>query len=385
MARMHVASDRDARTRVTRPLEFGIMDGFGDVQAYGSAADAYDQHIRDAVDAERMGYRFYFFIEHQNAPFAYVSAPSVYLAALARETSTLRFGPMVYQLPMHHPIRLAQDAAMVDNLSHGRLEFGAGYGIHAHEFVRWKLPFGERRAMGEEMMDIVVQAWTEDSVTYEGKYWSFDEALPKPRPYQQPYPPVWIGAHSKTSFEYAARRNFNVGQNIDVDDVIAEKFDYFRSVWKTFDHAGPPPRTLIARHVHVAETDLLARAEAEPQLLKGFFGGDAAMRRIAATRIGFGGDPRMTGGERTPDIDERGRVFGELTKSYDFWIDSGLAIVGSPETVRRRLRDQQQHLGYDMFLAQHQLGEMPRAQALKSLELFGREVIPAFNTVVARR
>src|SRR5438045_5366508 len=67
---------------------------------------------------------------------------------------------MVYQLPLHHPIRLAQDAAMLDNLSHGRLEFGAGYGIHAHEFMRWELPFGERRAMGEEVMDIVLKAWT---------------------------------------------------------------------------------------------------------------------------------------------------------------------------------------------------------------------------------
>jgi luciferase-like monooxygenase len=131
-------------------IEFGIMDGFGDVDSYATAADAYEQHICDAVSAEQLGYAYYFFIEHQNAPFAYVSAPSVYLAALAARTSTLHFGPMVYQLPMHHPIRLAQDAAMVDNLSRGRLEFGVGYGIHAHEFMRWELPFSERRAMGEK-------------------------------------------------------------------------------------------------------------------------------------------------------------------------------------------------------------------------------------------
>ena len=236
--------------------------------------------------------------------------------------------------------------------------------------------------MGEEVMDIVLKAWTEDSVTYTGKYWKFDEALPKPRPYQQPYPPVWVGAHSKTSFDYAARHNFNVGQNIDVDAVVAEKFDYFRAAWTATGNPGPMPRTLVARHVHVAETDEQARAEAEPQLLKGFFGGDAGMRKIAATRIGVGGDPRMTGGERTPDIDERGRVFAELTKSYDFWIDNGMAIVGSPETVAHRLRDQQQRLGYDVFLAQHQLGDMPREQAIKSLELFGHEVIPALASAL---
>src|SRR5437879_11274239 len=120
------------------------MDGFGDVETYASAADAYEQHIKDAVSAERLGYEQYFFIEHQNAPFAYISAPSVYLAALARETSTLRFGPMVYQLPMHHPIRLAQDAAMLDQLSHGRLDFGIGYGIHEHEFMRWRLSSADR-------------------------------------------------------------------------------------------------------------------------------------------------------------------------------------------------------------------------------------------------
>src|SRR5712692_7511873 len=155
-------------------LELGIFDGFSEGGTSLVPAEVYDTHIRRAQLAERLGYRYYFFIEHQNSPAAYISAPNVYLAALARETSTLRFGPMVYQLPMHHPIRLAQDCAMVDQLSRGRLDFGAGYGIHEHEFVRWKMPFSERREMGLEAMDIILKAWTEDTVTFEGKYWSFD-------------------------------------------------------------------------------------------------------------------------------------------------------------------------------------------------------------------
>src|SRR5215475_1022984 len=146
------------------------MDGFGDIARYASAADGYDQHIRDAVLAEGLGYRYYFFVEHQNATFNYVSSPSVYLAALARETSTLRFGPMVYQVPMYHPMRLAQDCAMVDQLSRGRLDFGLGYGPRIDEFRRWKLPFTERREMGIEAMDIILQAWTQDTVTYDGEY-----------------------------------------------------------------------------------------------------------------------------------------------------------------------------------------------------------------------
>lgn len=359
-------------------LEFGIFDGFSETEMAGRPGDVYDQHIRDAQTAEHLGYKYYFFIEHQNAPFAYISAPNVYLAALARETSTLRFGPLVYQLPMHHPIRLAQDAAMVDQLSHGRLEFGVGYGIHAHEFVRWKLPFSERRDMGLEIMEILLKAWTEDTVTYHGKYWSFDEALPKPKPFQQPRPPIWVGAHSMTSFDYAAKNNFDVAQNIDVDTVVAEKFKYFRSAWGQAGHPGPPPRTLIARHVHVAQSDTLAREESEQYLLQGFFGAKG-LAIIAQTRIGLAGDPRGTGGERTPDIVERGRVFQELTRSYDFWIDSGLAIVGGPDTVIRRLHEQQAAVGYDVFCAQHQIGDMPKSLVGNSRRLFGEHVLPAFR------
>jgi alkanesulfonate monooxygenase SsuD/methylene tetrahydromethanopterin reductase-like flavin-dependent oxidoreductase (luciferase family) len=359
-------------------LEFGIFDGFSEKEMEDTPADVYERHFEKAQIAEQVGYRYYFFIEHQNAPFAYISAPSVYLSALARETTSLRFGPMVYQLPMHHPIRLAQDAAMVDQLSHGRLEFGAGYGILEHEFIRWRIPFAERRAMGEECMEIVMKAWTEDTVTYDGEYWSFDEALPKPKPFQQPHPPVWVGAHSAASFDYAAKHNFHVGQNIDVDSVAAEKFAYFRKVWGQQGHAGPPPKTLLARHIHVAETDAKARHEAEELLLHGFFG-RRGREIIANTRIGWGHDARGAGGEHTQDIDERGRVFQQMTKSYDFWIDNGLAIVGSPETVIRRIREQQKLVGYDVLCTQHQISDLSSELVLNSLKLFGEEVIPGLS------
>ena len=358
-------------------LEIGIFDGFSETEMAGRPCDVYEDHIRHARIAEQLGYRYYFFIEHQNAPFAYISAPNVYLAALARETSALRFGPMVYQLPMHNPIRLAQDAAMVDQLSHGRLEFGLGYGIHQHEFLRWRLPFSERRAMGLEALDIIMRAWTEDTVTYDGEYWSFDEALPKPKPYQTPHPPIWVGAHSATSLDYAAEHNFHVAQNIDVDEVVAEKFAYFRNKWAEHRHTGPAPKTMVARHVHVAESDQVAREEAEPFLRQGFFG-RRGFEIIGSTRIGWGDDPRGTGGERTPDIVERGRVFQEMAKSYEFSIDNGLALVGSPDTVARFLEEQRKRVGYDVFCCQHQMGDMPRELALKSLRLCGEQVLPTF-------
>ena len=203
----------------------------------------------------------------------------MYLTALARHTSALRFGVMIYQLPFHNPIRLAQDAAMLDHLSRGRLEFGAGTGVSPHEFMRWNMPFERRREISEEALEIIIKAWTEDSVTYDGEFFKYVEVMTTPKPYQQPHPPVWFAAHSAASFAYAARQNFHVSQNIDIDPVIAEKFATWRQLWKECGHAGPMPRTFLTRHVHVAETDEQAKARGRGPSRHAAYGRPRVQRR----------------------------------------------------------------------------------------------------------
>jgi alkanesulfonate monooxygenase SsuD/methylene tetrahydromethanopterin reductase-like flavin-dependent oxidoreductase (luciferase family) len=200
-------------------MEIGLYDVLDQAQmeSHALAADVYDEHIRGAQEAEQMGYKYYFSIEHQSSDVSFLSSPSVYLTALARATSALRFGVMIYQLPFHHPVRLAEEVAMLDHLSRGRVEFGAGTGVTSHEFLRWKVDFDRRRDMSQEALDIILMAWTEGSVTYDGEFFQFDEALSTPEPFQKPHPPVWFGAHSAASFEYAAQKNFHVSQNIDTD------------------------------------------------------------------------------------------------------------------------------------------------------------------------
>ena len=353
-------------------LEFATWDTFGahEMAASPVAADIYEQHIEEAQLAERLGYHSYFIIEHQNSHVGQITAPNVYLCAVAQHTSRLRIGVMIYQLPFYHPVRLAEEAAMLDHLSRGRLEFGAGAGVAEHEFLRWNMRFDERRAMTQEALEIIVKAWTQDVLTYEGKYWQFDEALPVPRPYQQPHPPIWVGAHSPASLEYAAKHNYNVAQNLNVTDVVAEKLERWRQLWRQYEHPGPMPRAFLKREVHVAETDEIARAEAEQPLLTARKLGREA---IARTRIGF------KGSEDSPTTRELNRVFEGMNTSYDFWIDNGLALVGSPDTVIRQLKGQHERIGFDVFGANHHLGSMPPAQILKSMRLFGEEVIPAFR------
>jgi len=353
-------------------LEFGIWDSFQAFEMAKSsvAADVYDQHIKEVQIAEELGYGSYFIIEHQNSHVGQITSPSVYLCAVAQRTSTIRIGVMIYQLPFHNPMRLAEEAAMLDHLSHGRLEFGTGLGVHEHEFKRWGIPFYERQAMSGEAMEIILKAWTEDTVTYDGKYWQFDEALPVPKPYQKPHPPIWVGAHSPASFQFAADHNYHVSQNLDVDSVIAEKFDMWRQMWRECEHGGPMPRTFLMRTVHVAETDEKAKAEAEGPMMAG-----RAMTRdgIAKTRVGFQGH------QDSPSNREIDRVFQGMATSYDFWIDNGLALVGSPETVKQKLQEQHELIGYDIFCANHRFGPMPLEQSLNSMKLFGEKVIPAFS------
>ena len=364
-------------------LEFGLYDTFGQFEMSASpiAADVYDAHIADAQQAEKLGYKYYHIIEHQSSPVGRLSAPNVYLAALAQRTETMRVGVMIYQLPLHHPIRLAQDAAMLDHLSRGRFEFGIGTGVSPHEFLRWNVPFDERKAISLEAMEIIMQAWTEDSVTFEGKYFKYDEALTVPKPYQQPTPPIWYGAHSHDSFVYSAEKNFNVSQNIDRDIVIAEKFEKWRKLWAEQKHEGPMPRTFITRHVHVAETDELAREQAESNLVMSnpSVGDEPGKDSIAETRIGHGAGGRFAGEQGTPERDEIRRVFQECARSYDFWIDNGIAIVGSPETVYKKIEAERQLIGHDIFAARHRFGRLSEELSRKSLRLFGEEVMPAFN------
>jgi len=353
-------------------LEFGLFDTLPHEGTLADPASVYEQHIADAALSEQLGFRYYFFIEHQNARFPVITSPAVYLTALAAATQTLRFGAMVFQLPMHHPIRLAQDTAMLDQLSRGRLEFALGYGTRAPEFAPWKTNFGKRREIGVEVMDVVLEAWTKTEFSYEGEFFSFDRAAPQPAPYQKPHPPVWVGGHSPTSIEYAAKNNFHFAQNLDAENTIAQKFDLYHERLKAYAHPGPARRTMMVRHVHVAETDDQARREAEPYMLEGILGHGGVVRA-----------QNLREEEKTPEMLEMARLFLETAKSYDFWIDEGLAIVGSPDTVARRIHEQQARCGFDIFLTHMQISSMPYELNRRSVRLFGERVIPQFRAPVA--
>lgn len=361
------------------PLEFAIWDSYrlDELDRAPRAADVYERHLRQVQQAEDLGFAQYFTIEHQSSFAGHVSAPTVLLTALSQRTSTIRLGAMIWQLPLHNPIRLAQDVAMLDQLSRGRVEFGTGIGVHEHEFLRWNVDFSARQEMGEEALEIIRAAWTEDEVTYQGKFWSFDEAIPHPKPYQTPHPPIWAAVHSRQAVEFAARNGYDVAQNIDTDEDIALKFALFDRVHADHHPGARRPRKFLMRAVFVAETDNEAHAVAERHVREMYaLGRD----RMASTRVGIGTGPYLTGPVDREEDRARRQVFAEVARSYDFALRHGIAIVGSPETVARQISDQCARVGgLDVYCCEFHVGSLEPPLVERSMELFGQHVLPALR------
>lgn len=347
-------------------LEFGLFETLPSV-VNPEPAHAYDELLASIQLAEQVGYKYLFVIEHQSSPYPGISAPNVFLASVARATSRIRLGAMVYQLPFHHPLRLAQEISTLDQLSRGRVDFGIGYGVAVEEFESWGIDFSQRRAIGVEALEIIKAAWANPTFSYEGVRWQLRNVHVQPPPYQRPHPPLWMGAHSTASFDYAAEHDIDLAQNIDVEAVIAEKFAYYHRAWARHSHARMRPRTMLVRHVHVAETDAIAREQAQPFMREGL----AGQRGVNLAR--------NVRPDASPERKEVARIYSESTKGYDFWVGEGLAFVGSPDTVIAAIEAQQKLIGYDVLLAHHHITTMPDDLVNKSLRLFGECVIPAFS------
>ena len=360
-------------------LEFGVFDecSYNWFDSVPQAVDAYEQSFREVQLEERLGFNYHFIIEHQGHTFGQVQTPAVYLAALARRTSTIRIGAMVFLLPFHNPLRLAMDCAMVDQLSHGRLEFGAGVGGTPDMFQMWNVSFEERRSAGPEALDVIMKAWTEDKFTYHGKHYNYDDVIPLPHPYQKPHPPMWFAGRTEDSLQLCVDRKYGVGMFALPDEDIVGLFDMWKQMWTDSGQTGPRPPAFLTRSVYVADTDEQAYEEAAPYLPQAYSWGEDKFSNTQ--RIGT---EDLKTEQHATRVKTREMIQGTRS-GIDFWIDNNLAYVGSPETVIQRIRETQKAMGYDVFGGRFRYGPMPDHLVENSLRLFGEKVIPAFADVPA--
>jgi len=194
-------------------MQFGLFggartqrrdDGSGDSQAY-------DDFIDYVVEAERLGFRSVFLVEHHFTGVGQLSASLTLLAYLAARTRSIRLGTAVVVLPWHNPVLLAEQAATLDLLSGGRLDLGVGKGYRASEFAGFRIAMDEATERFDEAIEVIRKAWTSPGrFSHQGKRWSFDDIVVEPAPLQRPHPPLWLAAGSPDSIRRAAREGYNL-------------------------------------------------------------------------------------------------------------------------------------------------------------------------------
>lgn len=333
------------------------------------AVEVFDEHLVEWTRAEAQGFDGLFLGEHHFTAYNMTPSPNVMLAAIAARTTTLRLGVMANIIPFHSPLRLAEEIAMLDHLTHGRLECGLGRGIDEQEFLRFNMPFEEARPRMEEGIELMTKAWTQSPFEHDGKFWQIGSSSIYPRPLQQPHPPIWITATSPPSVEWAARQGYPMTSAFHSVEGTAEAFGIYRAAAKAAGQPTGPDRFGLLRNVYVGETTADAKEQAEGALnhLFGLFF-EAALPA----------DP-----DSMPDdyayYRSFFRPFVKAELSFEDLCDAGLVVVGGPTEVRDQLVDQLTRTECGHLLAWMNFGNLPTELVARSEELFAAEVLPALK------
>src|SRR5580765_5656461 len=194
-------------------MQFGI---FGSAQASTQdlgpeTGQGFRDYLEYAIEAEALGYRSSFLVEHHFTGWNQVSATLILQTALAMRTTTLRLGTAVIVLPWHNPVLMAEQAATLDLISGGRLDFGVGKGYRHSEFHGFRIAPEEAEPRFEEAVEVITRSWlSRERFSHRGRFWQFDDIVVEPPPAQKPHPPFWEAAASEASIRRAARRGFNL-------------------------------------------------------------------------------------------------------------------------------------------------------------------------------
>ncbi len=308
------------------------------------------------VAAEAAGFDSVWVAEHSGSRYGLIASPQVMAAAIAARTSRIRIGTAVSVLPLHHPLRLANDFAMIDVLSNGRLDYGVGRGYSAEEYASYGLDVQENRGRFTEALAIIKQAWTQESFAYEGKYHTIPRVQSVPHVIQRPHPPLYLAAGSADTVALAGANLVRMFSSSGSAANIRKKWDAYREAGRAAGHTEEVVEAALAqswvvKHIYVADDDDTAVAEAGPPFIWYF--------NLLANRRMFDGP------NNTPPL--------------EWWQEHGACYFGSPDTVATLLRDWQEASGVTNTLCWMNTGGMPTDRVLRSVRLFGEQIIPRFR------
>ena len=326
-------------------MKFGL---FGSAQAQRGglevdSAQGFKDFVEYNVEAEALGYHSTFVVEHHFTGFGQVSASLNLLTWVAARTSTLRLGTAVVVLPWHNPVLLAEQAATVDLMSGGRLEFGVGKGYRHNEFASFCIPMTEADERFEEGLALVLKSWTsEDRFSHHGKHWHFENIVVEPPTAQKPHPPIWMAAGNPDSIRRVAERGFGLMlDQFAAPETIIERFNLFKAEVEKRGRAFDPMTVAVARAYYVAK-DAADKASAVDRRL-------AATRRMTNLAQSPSGDNKssMISFADTREASEQSALFGmpdEIAGKLETLRAAGIANIllngpGSRDQLRRFARD----------------------------------------------
>lgn len=324
----------------------------------------------------------YHVAEHHHSPLCLAPNQAVYLAAVAERTSRLRFGPLVYVLPLHHPIRLIEEICMVDQLSDGRYQVGVGAGTGGGtEFAMWGGDPSENHARFEETLEVVAHGLQAEFLTHHGEHFDFQDVWMELRPRQLPHPPFWYAGNP----EQAARRgmNFIGAGSISGIAAAADRYRQFAAEAPPANDIHPPEDPLIGamKHVFIADTDEEAQERAavawenyRTHFPKPSPEGGPATRGAA----GAFNEAAQQSALIRDTANEGARRGGPAALDGVTAIERHVLLAGSPATVRDYVARIDADTGANYFVGAFQFGDLTHAESSRSLELFASEVMPAF-------
>jgi alkanesulfonate monooxygenase SsuD/methylene tetrahydromethanopterin reductase-like flavin-dependent oxidoreductase (luciferase family) len=305
---------------------------------------------------------------HFNPVRSVSSAPVALASYIAARTRRIRVGLAVQVLPLAHPLRIAEEAATIDQISEGRFDFGIGRSGSPRAYDVLGVPYGESQARFEECLQIIRQAWRGERFGYHGRYYRFDNVVVGPRPYQQPHPPLRMAANSKETFPVVARLGLPlfVGlRDLDIPEVRLRIADY-RAAWRDAGHPGAGD---VCLRMPVYAAPSMQEAVEEPHENFTYF----FKRHAELTRSGMGRAD-------TGPADRRQRRFEHLSQlSYEEILQTRVA-VGTASALVERLGSLRAELGLTGLVAElNPGGLMPLERMRRTLRILTHEVIPALR------
>jgi alkanesulfonate monooxygenase SsuD/methylene tetrahydromethanopterin reductase-like flavin-dependent oxidoreductase (luciferase family) len=342
----------------------------------------YAEHLDEMTYCEELGLDGVVFNEHHYSSYGTMPSPNLIAAALSQRTKRIKIGVLGNILPLrNHPVRVAEEYAMIDCLSNGRLIAGFVRGIPA-EYVWYGVNPEESRGRFQEAYDLIMTAWTNSVWSFEGEFYKLKDCAIWPRPLQQPHPPIWIAARSAESIEWCVKRHLPCAQVYQTTGQIEDTFNYYRTKAKEDGWEASPDDFILCRHIYIDESSKKAREVAEPAM-RYFFsvynrGFNDAINQTAADQQKL--LAKLTSERSFNYFREGNRSRVDFsTLGWDELIKSGYMIAGDPDSVARQIQDQMKQIGADHFMGMFHIGNLAHEKVIASLNLFKKEIMPRLN------